>query len=177
MTPLAIIAGSARDFWHDWSQAPIDADVFAVNHAGLFVPRAQHLVSVHAAFIGGIALARASIRITRGSGTDSQFLAHAPSAALGVTNVWPEWLFPWSGGGGTSALFAVRVALHLGYERVVLVGVPLDASGHVFDPPEKTMGHDFNNDSARAAWDDPQIKDRVRSYSGWTRAFFGAPER
>lgn len=45
-----------------------------------------------------------------------------------------KWPFP---GNGTSALNAVFVGLALGYDKITLCGIPLDNSGHYFDPPWK----------------------------------------
>lgn len=42
--------------------------------------------------------------------------------------------WPWPGH-GTSALGAVYTGLALGYAPVVLCGIPLDDTGHYFDPP------------------------------------------
>ena len=39
------------------------------------------------------------------------------------------------GWGGSSGLFAVKVALHLGYENIILAGIPM----------ETNQGHYFNN--------------------------------
>lgn len=42
--------------------------------------------------------------------------------------------WPWPGH-GTSSLNAVYTGLGLGYSDIVLCGIPLDDSGHYFDPP------------------------------------------
>lgn len=44
------------------------------------------------------------------------------------------WKWPWPGHGG-SGLNSVYTALGLGYEEVVIAGMPSDDSGHYFDPP------------------------------------------
>src|SRR4029079_4096236 len=44
-----------------------------------------------------------------------------------------HWPFP---GQGSSGLVASFVALALGYDNVTVAGVPLDNTGHFFDPPE-----------------------------------------
>lgn len=74
---------------------------------------------------------------------------------------------------GSSGLFAVKVALiDLGYEDVVLCGVPMTATPHFDDNvpwPEV--------DLFKLGWEQalPQIDGRVRSMSGWTRELLGAP--
>jgi len=42
--------------------------------------------------------------------------------------------WPWPGH-GTSAMGAVYTGLALGYEKIILCGIPLDNTGHYFDPP------------------------------------------
>jgi hypothetical protein len=44
--------------------------------------------------------------------------------------------WPWPGH-GSSGLNAVYTGLALGYDSITLVGIPLDDSGHYFDPPWK----------------------------------------
>lgn len=44
--------------------------------------------------------------------------------------------WPWPGH-GSSGLNAVYTGLALGYDQITLAGIPLDDSGHYFDPPWK----------------------------------------
>lgn len=74
---------------------------------------------------------------------------------------------------GASGLFAVKVALDDGADRVVCAGIPmLKDSGHFFrgKPWEQV-------DSFRLGWERslPHIKDKVRSLSGWTKELLGMP--
>lgn len=75
--------------------------------------------------------------------------------------------------GGTTGLFAVHIAREIyGFERIVLAGIPLDASGY-FDRPGTLDGLD----RYRGAWlrDKPYLAPYVRSMSGWTQEVFGDP--
>lgn len=71
---------------------------------------------------------------------------------------------------GSSSLFAVHVALALGYKEIILAGCPLDSMGHWWDgtgqPGPEWPGYSYQ------AWLDfartPDSK-RVRSLSGYTR--------
>ena len=93
----------------------------------------------------------------------------------------PECDYIWdipAGKGGTSSLLAVFVALGLGYERVVLCGVPMDNTGHFYDPASKidrTFGSDFIEMEWRKA--EKHFAGRVRSVSGRTRDWLGEPSR
>lgn len=75
---------------------------------------------------------------------------------------------------GSSGLFALKVALiNLGFDRAVLCGVPMEAlQAHFFDT------HKWGGAiSHRRGWKQalPQIADRARSMSGWTREILGSP--
>lgn len=85
-----------------------------------------------------------------------------------------EHRFPGQVQTGSSGLFAVKVALaDMGFERVVLCGVPLTQEGGHFAEDGPWRGAP----SFYTGWREviPLIRDRVRSLSGWTRETFGAP--
>lgn len=74
---------------------------------------------------------------------------------------------------GSSGYHAVEVALHLGCERVVLAGVPMEFGPHFHSkkPWDSPMFH-------RPAWE-ASVEDfdgRVRSMSGWTAELLGTPD-
>lgn len=103
---------------------------------------------------------------------------HSHSCNKGdVDHLWPF------GGHGTSGLGAVLVGIGLGYDRIVLCGLPLDDSPHNGEPPWRKSN--FTNECApniatgknqfwalamRHAFDG-----RVRSMSGRTMEWLGAP--
>jgi hypothetical protein len=75
--------------------------------------------------------------------------------------------------GGSSGLLAWRVARDIvKADRIVLAGVPMDSSGHFFDP--KPWVH-YN--SHRHAWSSRYklLKPITRSMSGWTAKNLGVP--
>ena len=85
-----------------------------------------------------------------------------------VTNFTEDWH-------GSSGLFAVAVARRLGFEKIVLCGVPMrPEAGHVvrgavnWNAAEQFMG----------GWKQqaPGIAPFVRSWSGWTAERFGKPD-
>ncbi len=78
---------------------------------------------------------------------------------------------------GTSTLLATLVGLALGYNKIILAGVPLDKSGHFYDPPDVQTA--FNASSIKAEWIKAAqlwFRGRVRSCSGWTRELLGGPD-
>lgn len=68
---------------------------------------------------------------------------------------------------GSSALLGIQAALLLGYERIVVCGCPLTGKN----------GSGANYEQFRKGWEAraSQLSGRVRSMSGWTREFLGAP--
>lgn len=87
-------------------------------------------------------------------------------------------------GGGSSGAYGVTIAHHLGSEKTVLCGIPLDArpcfeeSGVEHTVSEHLKGY-------RRAWErrlsrphrphGRYLRDHTRSISGWTRELLGAP--
>lgn len=76
---------------------------------------------------------------------------------------------------GSSGLHAAEIALGpLEVDRVVLAGIPMDGSGHFFDPTpwDSAMAH-------REAWiaSVGDFAGRVRCLSGWTAGLLHRPDR
>lgn len=83
---------------------------------------------------------------------------------------WPEM-----GSSGSSGLFAVKVALEQGYNRVVLCGVPMRAeAAHFFEARQWSEVKAFTE-----AWKLARHRyaDNTRSMSGWTAEILGKPSK
>ncbi len=166
----ALIVGAARDVWDDMRAAAVllgRHTVFAVGEMVLFLPRVDHAVSHHGAELVHYAAAR-----RLGNLPQTPFVTHSTADAEGIDRVWPPEFRV-----GDSGLLAARVALALGFERVVLAGVPIDASPHPWDDPA-APALDFGQ-HYRPAWAAMvhEFAGRVASMSGFTRELLGAPER
>ena len=96
-----------------------------------------------------------------------------------------QWRWPW-GGHGTSGLGATLVGLGLGYDRIVLCGMPLDNGAHngepswrrcVFETSEAAGPKNFpttpNMHWKRAM--ELAFEGRVKSMSGRTKLWLGQP--
>jgi len=173
-TPLCVVAGSGPDFFKDFERAQAiapEADVLAVNMTGLWVPKVKYLVSLHAALLGPLRSLRTEFDwCKQGTSAPATVCHHAHP---GVDEVFPK---PVQGIAGTSSLFAVRVALGKGYERVILAGVPMDNSGRFFDPPNAP--HVWPHEVDRGPWQlaaQDECAGRVTSVSGWTAQLLGEP--
>lgn len=98
-------------------------------------------------------------------------------------NTGARWRWPW-GGHGTSALGATLVGIGLGYEKIVLCGIPLDDGPHNGEPHWRKCG--FRNEASGSKDDDRNhhwrraidlaFGGKVRSMSGRTRAWLGSPD-
>jgi hypothetical protein len=92
-----------------------------------------------------------------------------------------KWHWP-LGGHGTSGLSAILVGLLLGYERIVLCGMPLDDGPHNGEPPwrsckfESAEVADTVGGGISKPWKyaiDHAFQGRVRSMSGRTKKWLG----
>ena len=69
------------------------------------------------------------------------------------------------------------VGLALGYERIIIAGIPLDGNGHFFDPPG-AITKQFTGTNIKMEWDnarDKYFNGRVKSLSGNSRDWLGEP--
>ena len=102
---------------------------------------------------------------------------HSHQPADQVNHIWPL-----AREGGTSGLFAAVIGILMGYDQIILAGVPCDNTPHFFDPPWlETQTHMFGLESCYNEWkawrnEVPIFKDKVRSLSGNTRDLLGASE-
>ena len=88
-----------------------------------------------------------------------------------------DWVWPWHGG-GTSGLGAILTAIALGYERIVLAGLPLDNGPHNGEPFWRKTRFEVE-----APDDDPHwqraikfaFDGKVKSMSGRTKQWLGSP--
>lgn len=169
------VAGSGRCLWSDISSIPGVHRQFRwvpVKQAGLYLPyKFDHWMGGHAErwqWYKPLAKGAAMIRDPNGSTRwISQCTAkiHAPATAPCVDYVWGGPL------GGTSGLFAVRVLLGMGFDEVILCGMPMDGSGRFYDPPWEN-GCDLGT---MDEWEKyaPVLRGLVKSMSGNTRKLLG----
>lgn len=127
-----LLAGGARCVWDDLAKVPDDgADIMCVNDVGLRFPgHIEHWYSNHTDQLAPLV----SLRNMGASGRTwgpkyTHSVVNAPNSA-GADIVWPLQMR------GNSGLTAILVALALGYDRIIVCGIPLDDTGHFLDPPE-----------------------------------------
>ncbi len=168
--PTALILGSANSLIEDKLAALklFTPDlIIACNHAARDeLGRVDHWATMHPE------LYSLWLRQRRDAGRPmTAKLWHARHCRL-PNGIESEPIDSW---GGSSGLLCVRVAIHLGCEKIVLAGVPM----------RKTFAH-YDNKlpwfEARQYWTAwerrlPEMQGRVRSLSGWTADLLGRPSR
>lgn len=180
-----IIVGSARCVWddleklHTFRKKEITDDVMCINDMIMYYPgEITHCVSCDAPMLHKWWAAR---RPPYKSSFSKVPRFHTVSNEQGVPGI-ELWPFQ---GGGTSGLLACHVGLELGYDEIILCGVPIDNTGHFW---EATWGKtNFNREIAdikgnirgdgRRFWTRAAetFDGRVKSMSGNTRKILGAP--
>ncbi len=184
MTTCLVLGGAAclqADI--DAHTGPIDA-VVACNDAGTIWPgELDAWVSIHANYFhkkGWLSQRAANgFAPARGYFTNREKFAEDFRRDVALPITVTDWWFPGQaciedGATITSGFLAAKVALvDLGFDRVVLCGIPLTRQPHFFD--KEAWGH-----AEKYAKRLPNIPDeyraRIRSMSGATREHFGAPE-
>lgn len=141
--------------------------ILATNETGRDFPgRIDHWVSMHPEKMAAwVKERRAAGRSEAGT---LWYPRHKQPPAGFMMSKAPSW-------GGSSGLLAVTVCLKaILCERTVLAGIPLTTEGaHYFDKRRWVEAHRY-----RTAWVRylPELRNRVKSMSGWTRELLGGPE-
>jgi len=113
----------------------------------------KYVVTYHPVEIPQFKPKRAKI----GGNTDFLVIAHKPEPGVDIVE-------PYESPTGSSALCGAMAAIRMGYERIILCGCPL---------------LDKNYITFQKGWEKKKeiVKDKVRSMSGWTKDFLGAPTK
>ena len=175
-----LVVGGARCVWNDIR--PFHAeyggkfggkfDVICVNDVGMHFPGpVKHLYSNNHLFLEKWKSARRDQFVSTYGAIK---LTHSQQQGGNVTWPWP--------GSGTSGLGAVYTALALGYDPVIICGIPLDDSGHYFDMSETrssfTKQVPLKGSGVIKYWHKARedvFQGRVTSMSGRTRDLLGSP--
>jgi hypothetical protein len=157
-----------------WAKEPGNS-VMAVNHVGTDLNcRLAHWVSQHAHDL----ILRFLLRETYALDCRNIVLHSMKHDAVGEREIDVAWRMV--DATNLSGLFAVKIAVSLGYDRIIMAGCPMDGTGRYYDEPKQRGCYDDPN--MIVAWrnivhDNPEIQTRVRSLSGKTREILGEPER
>ncbi len=173
-----LLIGSGNCVWDDIrnaeSLAPFHG-IAAVNEAGIYFPGPLDFwATLHPEkFEGWQALRKeygfkpSTLHVSTENPTESPY---RPRIDLVV-----DYRYPGTDASGSSGLYAVKIAQELGYNRIVLAGIPMSIEHKHFN----NMLPWYERDSFIATWHHvlPLIKDQVRSLSGWTKELLGSPTK
>lgn len=142
--------------------------VFAVNDIGTrWTGTLRAWVTLHPEHMAKWRAERAE----RGFPDASEHVGHEmgqPGIDRATSYLWPDM-----NASGSSGLFAVKVAMEAGFDRIILAGIPMQAEGaHFFNSASWGEVASFTE-----AWKIalPLIAPHVRSMSGWTKELLGYP--
>lgn len=159
--PLALILGGAQCVWHDAARAlqlcTPDAFIAINDMIPRWPGRIDYAVSLHADQMHRWSKARKD---------NPQKWSVKQMVGAGIQKTTNDW-------GGSSGLFAVKIAREEGM-HAILCGVPMSAvAGHFVRGPDKWK----NCNTFLPAWEErvEELKPFVRSMSGWTAVQFGEP--
>jgi len=174
----ALVVGCADSVWDEVEAAQKLASFdafYVVKMAGIHWDQGYfHWVTLHPEYMARYRADRAKI------GLPDSFEIVAPD----INEVGTHWQHPcdrrvsyrWPNmtSSGSSGLFAVKIALEDGHDRIVLAGVPMERGANHFARGKAWTQRDCFTD----AWTQmaSKIRPSVRSLSGWTRQLLGAPD-
>lgn len=174
----ALVVGCADSVWNEVEAAQklatFDA-FYVVKMAGIHWDQGYfHWITLHPEYMARYRAERAKINLPDsfeivGPLIDELGLHWEHPCDRRVSYRWPNMT-----SSGSSGLFAVKVALDDGHDRVVLAGVPMERDGNHFARGKTWTQRDCFAD----AWTQmaSKIKPNVRSLSGWTQQLLGAPD-
>ena len=125
--PLLIV-GSGRCVWDDLAGWNDDIDTLCVNAMISHFPnRVTHGYSNHADKTSHFITARCEkLKKRDPNAIHSHSFQHNRAGS--------KWSWPWPGH-GSSGMSAVLTGIGLGYTKILVAGMPLDNTGHFYDPP------------------------------------------
>ena len=178
-----LVIGSGACLWDDARKlyrhdSENKYDYCGVNFGGYFWPYPlKHFCSLHANYI------QYWLPLRLKTFSQGWIHSHAAKKEPAVENVW-NLVRP----AAMSGLFAAKAMLACGYDEVILLGNPMDDTGHFYDPPPGMLapGEQASWESMRyrhrenmLEWEQASIdefKGRVKSMSGYTRDLLGEPK-
>lgn len=163
-----LVLGGAACVWEqlkgiDTSQF----DVMATNDMGYCYPdRIDYWVTLHPENLKGW-------KAKRSGNQDYETWSYAKICSEELNKILPDYWKSATGMSGSTGLFAAQVGLKLGYEYILLAGVPIDGTNNQTGP--KQCWNSAVAESFRDAWTlhADKMRGKVFSMSGWTRDLLG----
>jgi hypothetical protein len=163
------VIDEAQEALRLWGSGEPDAIAVTNDTIPRWSGRADYLISLHPDKLGHWIRSREQNGHPMGGQVWSYRNNHGARGTLkhpGVEKVIDDWA-------GSSGLFACRVLIAERFQRIVVAGVPMEPNaGHIVRRERWSAAKGFQR-----GWEKrfPQIKDHVRSMSGWTAKLLGYP--
>ena len=173
----ALVIGSAEGCFEEADEAlklwgPDGPDAIAVINDSIprWPGRIDYICTLHVEHLGGWLRAREQAGYPMGAQCwsyqqrrGSRDVRHPNPMIQHIATDWA----------GSSGLYSVRVLILEKFQRIVLAGVPMEkVRGHIVRNRPWTAADGFHTGWKKRL---PEIKDKVRSMSGWTKGLLGAP--
>ena len=176
-----VITGDGNTLPGDWDRFRkwgIEYDLYCVNRSMLYV---QEQVD-HWAAIDSEESAWFTQHVNKDVEPFKPILRHTIGFFPGGYDIWWEQVFPFTSDFqrrvfiGNTGYFALLTALHMGYTKICLLGIPLNHEAHWYEP-EADMGPNWAG-LAFTQWMDLKIKypeeaDKIRSMGGYSAFIMG----
>lgn len=168
-----MVIGGGRCVWDDlerFKDEAFEGTRMCVNDIGMHYDRkVDHWVTLHPEWM----INWMEYRVNHVASGGQKPLVHSDKVHHAVDVTWKVQT-----SGGTSGLLAVLVGILMGYDPIFLAGVPMDNTGHYFDPPWRASTGDLDRPPVRSVWEWAKAEvfdERVFSLSGWTKRLLGSP--
>jgi hypothetical protein len=168
-----IIVSTGRCVWEDVEKIRDQiktSDVMAVNYMVPFWPRRlKYAVSIHSDFL----LKLIDVRI------QDQYKNKPITYGVQKRDGLDHYGKFYSGVIRSSGMYAAAIGLFLGYEKIIMAGMPFDDSGYFFDPPNPLgtrKSHDYSyTGHLKKSWGELRDKadGRIKVVSGNLVECFG----
>jgi hypothetical protein len=167
MKPLLIL-GSARCLWDDVAKARSIRGNFDTMAVNLTICHWEHELKYAASWHSDRMGDFVKMRTYRGIGNRPITYAPKPDNGVDFANRCTNNSVV------TSGMYAMYVALHLGYDKIVAAGIPFDKTGNFYQEPGILSPH-VHRGTAKKAW--KKLKDesgnRIKVVSGSLVDYFG----
>lgn len=175
----ALVVGCAANVWQEVLEAQsltVFHAVYCVKMAGVHWPGTFKVwATLHPEWMDDYEAQRRALALPNGY----EIVAPLPGE-VGVHgnkgNIARRVSYRWPGmnASASSGIYAAKVALEDGYDRVVLAGVPMQQDGGHFTRGRPWLQVDSFIPGLELAL--PHLKEKVRSMSGRTKELLGAPD-
>ena len=167
---LVLVVGTSKNSIKEYKEARDKFgkhDTIAINFATLFVKDPTYIISLHSDLIP---MYSEISRITNRQYPNKK-IYETVSRKEGemVDNIFKQREGSLC---GSSGFYATKFALSKGYDKIILCGIPIDASGNLY-----SLNEGIHDQIYLGKWKGYNFRNKVRSMSGNTKELLGEPTK